>query len=447
MKNDRFRIAVIVLCGLAFLPSCDQPSKQVTIQEEEITEPKKVPSLLVGIACPLTDRKAIETQFLSHSGKDIELKYVSRSELLGVELPDYDAYILPARLLADLVQRKLLTEYQPPGTKADAEASQTQHIRLLEDAQVQEKDTTYAVSLGCSMQVGIASPALAEKLSGSEVTWEELLENISFVKGTSQIREPALKPDAFVDRFLWILSTISKRNPSEGLLFDKDSMRARASSPEFIEAFKIFAKVGNQRMGMPALIGSNSQALKFVADDKLPRFVIIDPILLDANSNEELVGERITIAGSRTAAWNTGAGLVAAISATSRDMELSSEFLRWIGSRTSRDALSTSSVGISSSKQVTRQSTWLEDSLARAPEQQVVSELLIPMADAYRRSLATRLVAIRHCYETPEQGMRNLALEWNRITQQAGIEKQAEAYRRILQGTSERESNQEATRP
>ena len=284
--------AIFIAWGLAWMTSlgCQPTSAPPATVDAKITNSAAahIP-LRVWIAAPVADAELLQRQWLAKSEQSLDLRSLTVPELLAEATCECDVLVYPASLIGELVQRDWIVK-QPSGVQKSSEQETEEEVELNSRA-TWTAQSTYAgeamgLSLGCAVPVFVASPSLADE--NSSWNWKDLLSLLQVTVNDS----PSFSFDdidvnadvdmeALVDRFLAVVASLSDRDPGYGMLFDLQSMQARLTDPEYLQAAGILAGLAAQPDGLPSVIGSHSTAWTWSATRETSALAIAAPILLD----------------------------------------------------------------------------------------------------------------------------------------------------------------------
>ena len=424
------KVAISAICAaVVFLAAVGcEPAKNVEESALDNAKPdvSDVP-LRVWVVSTVSDPETIRRQWLGDSDQPIEIQTLSTDEFLAKESCECELVLFPSRLLGELVHRKWITRL--PTTSADDD-SQEEDLAVptpAARAQTQTDGVTYGVALGCSIPKVIASTKLVEALNLDQekrsTDWEEILGQLapsSFV----DIDDSDVDAAALVDRFFAIVATQTQNESKYGLLFDMQTMQSRLREPEFVRAAKILKQLSTQEGGAAATLGSHDAAWRWVTQHPGKAVAIASPTGLSAEAMKWTGGGLVQLEGDQ--GWNTGGGLVAALSTECKQSSRSARMVRWFGKRKSRDAVAPVMVGADSvsplggadtlswnARQGT-QSLQANSAISREPS--------LPFAEAYRIALATGLLNLLRSDESAEQALAGVHEAWSEIAKQAGSE-------------------------
>jgi hypothetical protein len=299
----------------------------------------------------------------------------------------------------------------------------------------------WGVSLGVSIPLTTVSASAAETASKAE-DWDSLLRLLAIESTKMPTRDfdPALVNRAeLVDRFLMIVGGLTQRSPDYGLLFELQKMKPRLTEPEFVRAAEILLILSQQASdrdkGMQPVTGDSSQAWLWINAQTKPAVTIISPALLTAAATQETGSKSIRVP-RKCIGWNTGSGLIAALSAGCRQSARATELLRWLRLSETRHTLSPLIAGIESASPISGSdsSAWQATNIATelAANASMPSELRLPRAEEYRSALADGLIAVLSGEKQIADALADATAAWQTITDARGRVPQRADYEKSL---------------
>ncbi len=405
----------------------------------------------------------IQRQWRSGSEQAIDIRSLTVEEFLEQPRCQCDVAIFPSRLMGELISRDWIVKL--PGAAQVKKTASELDSRVTPSgawqSQAQYGGQVFAIPLGCSIPVFIASDPLVGALA-EQPSWNEVLAALAIDESAPDpesitLDSSQIDPAALVDRFLAIAATFSQDNSKYGLLFEMQSMQSLLSEDPFVRAAEILASMGRQTGGELAVLGTHSQAWTWAADNPRPALAIASPALINQQAAKLTTGGFITpemslldqpaadqaepvssagelASGSSGAhailGWNTGGGLVAALSGDCRQTSRAVLLLQWLSMPQTRDVLSPLVVGIEPSSP--RGDMEALPVLARRHLSEALSsdslpaEPRLPASPAYRAALAEELVELLSGKKTAKQAMADAAQSWSEITAAAGATQRGE---------------------
>lgn len=473
---------VVAACALAGCNKQPQRPQGAATTENSQSARAAVP-LRVWFVGDEASRAIIERQWQAASERPLELRMLRSDELLKTEKCTSDVVVSPAHLIGELIERQWLVELPvslTPGTLAAGSAAS--------EADATVSSASSAVT-GASQSDSAAQPvpraanaAIAEEGSGLQppawldqsrygrnlwglslgVTTPMILTNFKIAPGENdadqqqsaddaqafwQVAIAALSErasgkkndhsqfadadrEAICDRYLLLLTSISRRESRFGALLDPETLKARLSEPEFIEAAKIMLELHRLNAAPEALAGSYTAAWNVLSGDAPALSIGVPPLpTADVDKVTSIAirlpptspgpGGARAASGQRTMGWNSGHGLVASLTAQCRQTGLAIEFMRWLGSESARNALARNVDGVSASAiYAPGSSAWQAQRLSRRIAQQprLPNQPRLPGSADYRQALGEQLAAMLRGELEPEAAMKAAAAGWDAIT-------------------------------
>lgn len=424
------KVAISAICfGIILLAAVGcEPSKKAEEAALDIAKPdvSNVP-LRVWIVSTVSDPQTIRRQWLGDSDQPIEIQALTTEEFLAKQSCQCELVLFPSRLLGELVHRKWISKLPPSSAEGEQRDEDFVDPTPAALAQTSSDGITYGVALGCSIPRVLASSTLAEALNGDQekrsVGWPKILSQISqgaFV----DVDDAEVDPSALVDRFLAIVATFAQNESKYGYLFDMQTMQSRLKEPEFVSAAEILKKLSLQEGGAVATLGSHDAAWSWVTQSGDKAVAIASPTGLSAEAMQMTGGGLLEVEGDQ--GWNTGGGLVAALSTECKQSSRSATMLRWLGERKSRDAIAPVVVGADSVSPLggANALSWIARQRAQMLQgnSALAREPSLPYAEMYRAALAKGLLKFIRSNEDAPQVMSAVHDAWSEIAGQAGAE-------------------------
>lgn len=419
-QRQSVRLSLFCL-ALAIFVGCQPGDSSVEEAEQAIEEPKvsSVP-LQILVASSVKDDSLITRRWQADSDQPIQFQEISMEDLLGKDVPSSDVILFPSRHLLDLIQSGTIYKLSDKAFESGGEEAVAIQLSAVERSQVRYRGQNFAMPLGCTLPVVITNDAFTSDLK-EPVTWDEVLSGIESNATINGAGDLDVNEDALVDRFLFIAGALTDRNSKYGLLFEMQSMKPRLAENEFIEAAAVLQQLSKQENGLVSVVGSHSDAWLWATQGEEPRVAVAVPSLLSKEAEEVASGKVAQVKSPRgSAGWNTGAGLVAAISSRCRQSEQSIEFIKWIRNSGTRAAVSPLIVGVETDASALNS----EQLSARARQQQVDSltqfgltkEPSLPKTREYRAALAKELLAVVVDGKDSAEAMQSALEEWKTIS-------------------------------
>lgn len=411
MKNLRYIQLCVLLTGASSLLGCKQP--EVVEKKDPTLEVSEFP-IRVWIASPVSDIPIIQRQWQAGSEQPIEIKQVQPQDLLGKENPEADVLVFPARLIGDLIAKGAI-QHIPENATKDDEGNETLPALAAERTQVQFARKIYGASLGCSIPVAIASNKLAEQMS-TPLNWDSLLGKLE--TGSAGNWPADVDHNALVDRYLFVLGTLVEKNPTYGLLFEVVKMKSRLKAPEFLRACEVLQRLAEQPGGRAAFLSSHSDAWIWSATNQTSVLGIACPTELSDEATSVKEGAILEIEHANLIGWNTGGGLIAALSSTCQQTSHSLAVLKWLQDGQTRGVVAPLVIGIEAEQPDVELLTWKARDASRAAldSDTLPFEPSLPRALDYRAALAKELLAFLRGDVTAEQAMSNTDQAWQEIS-------------------------------
>ena len=408
--------------------------------------PSESPKTLAAAAVPLrlwivgqvSDPTLVERAWLTGSDLKLEIRTLSVNEFLSEKTCNCDVTIFPARLLGEMIDRTWLTKLP---AKLTTPAENAPHVPAAWARQSAYGGDAWAVSLGVSIPVAIISASASESSQGA-ADWDSLLTSLAIESPrapTQKIDSALVNRDALVDRFFTIAGGLTERSPNYGLLFELQSMNPRLTAPEFIRAAEILRSLAVQTSdpvsAIQSVTGDASQAWSWINAQSMPAITIVSPSLLTAAAAKASGSKSIRVPANYIG-WNTGSGLLAALSANCRQSARATELLNWLRQSETRHTLSLLIPGIESASPTSGSdsSAWQASTIATAlaANANVSSELRLPRAEEYRSALADSLIAILSEDKPIADSLAKAAAAWQVITEARGRVLQRVDYEQSL---------------
>ncbi len=437
MSRNRFAIKRLMLSSLCLATLCcligcpsskPKPNLAEAAAEPEVSEYP----LRVWIAADVTDVSRIERQWLAGSDQPIDIRILTTEELLENATCACDILLFPSRLLGELVHRKWVVRLPEAvlevDTALEGEIAVSPPAAL---AQAQYGGVEYALPLGCSLPVVIASDSLYKQVPSLPTSWSQLCSRLETNGPLELPPEEAIDREALVDRFLFIVGSLTDRNPNYGLLFELQTMTPRITQPEFVEATNVLKSLGSQRGGAAAVVGSHDVAWEFATQPEGTALAIASPALLSQGDMSVKSGKRLTIQTKGDVKnWNVGGGLLAALASDCRQSSLSVGMLKWMRLKKTRDSMAAVVAGVepTSPESGADSLSWqvrtqLGDIFNNA---NLPQEPRLSAAQHYRDVLAGELLNILTEQKTAEEALADAAKAWSSISPDSQFDVQAD---------------------
>lgn len=232
-------------------------------------------------------------------------------------------------------------------------------------------------------------------------------------------------PLALCDRYLVVLTSLVERETRIGLLFDPESMASRLNDEVFTEAAEIMLQIHRANHAPAALLGDAQNAWQAVAGTGLNVTIGLPPASSIEVDSVTSIYATVPPAAERRAGvravegWNSGHGLVAALTSQCRQTGQASEFVRWTTSDATRTVLGKRVDGVTSeASYAPGSSAWQAQRLAQRLAQQprLPLEPRLPGSSQYRQALGKELVRLLLGEQSAQQCMESASQAWDAIT-------------------------------
>ena len=286
-------------------------------------------------------------QWRAYSDQPIEVRALSVAELLDRADCPADVVLFPSRLLGELLQRQWIVKL-PASLLENAWA----------DGQTPTDTAEFAVPAGLAtaasyegvrygQPLGFAGIRLIASATAdaSPTSWPRLIEQVvGRADQSPEFEQVAVDADALVDRFLAVAFAQSEANPKYGILFDAHTMKARLNEVEFQLAARVLQALASQPGGVPSVLGSHAAAWTWVGQSERPAYALVSPTELGVDLE---IGDAIQeVAVTPVRGWNSGAGILAALTSQCRQSAQSTRFIRWLAANQTLEALRPVASGI-----------------------------------------------------------------------------------------------------
>ncbi len=446
-------LAKAVLGVLILATGCSQKNSPTEISVPDSAKTPQVSQipLRIWIVEPSANVELVRRQWQSVSEQPIELEVLSTASFLARPSCNCDIVVYPARLLGELVKRAWLTKVRnKPAEPSTAGESAVNVVPVAWLAQCRYGGDTWARPLGCSVPILLGDSRSGLSAQAAVKSWAELLKrtaNENSQAAQSQPVQVAVDHDALVDRFLTIAGSLSQRNPKFGILFEMQTMRARIGEAEFIQAAETLRTMARASRGGVAATGSWNQTWAWLMDDGEKSLSIglagqTEKSTQPTNTIRVAIGpSSMNVLGSEEKSasnfgWNTGSGLIASLSESCRQSSRADQFVEWLATPATRNILSKAIVGIDPDAPVSGPdaSDWQVASLKRRLANRVglPMELRFPGAERYRAALGQQLARILERNAEIADGLKQVAAEWEKLTDELGRKQQRTQYEHSL---------------
>lgn len=349
MRNPTaLRNLLLLFAGLALgLSGCTNRGESSTAPTTLSLPVTDIPLRIVVLA-PVSDPDSLKRQWRSDSEQPISIQSQTVDAFLAQDRCQADVILYPDHLLGELVAKDWIVKLPDAMQPAIAEELGFDEAREDNESRAptprawqtaaQYEGVAYALPLGCSLPVWVASSAFAEKIDDQDPTLESLqaaLQRQSTEPAT--VPEPAIDNGAIADRFLTLASSLSSRNKKYGLLFDLNTMQPKLNEVEFKQAATILKQLSEQTGGLEATLGSHEFAWTWAATHQGPVLAMASSTLIGPTASKIETGAIIEVADFSSA--NTGGGLQAGLATSCQQTQQSLEFLKWLGLKQSRALL------------------------------------------------------------------------------------------------------------
>jgi hypothetical protein len=395
---------VIMLLGVGLVFSLNgcTTSDELPATEETVAPPVTKIPLRVVVLAPVSDPDSVTRQWLSDSDQPIAIQSQTVEEFLAQEKCMADVVLYPDHLLGELVARdwvvKLPEAFGPTGAQVAVgeEASGTELRPAIPRAwrvASQYEGISYAIPLGCSLPVIVASKALAVQVEGTTTSLEALQASIAN-SNIEQVVVPEseINHSAIVDRFLTLVSSLTTQNKKYGVLFRLNTMQPRLNEAEFVQAAEVLKKLTQQPGGLAANLGSHELSWTWAATHAQPVFTIASSTLIGPVASKIESGAIIDVAGFSLV--NTGGGLQASIASSCQQTQQSLAFMKWLELRQTRALLApmVNGIDIPTPGGVESLASRSRRNLSEAiRSDDLFQEPRLPMAHEFRESLGRHL--------------------------------------------------------
>lgn len=435
----RFGWSLVVLCligmsGVGCLPQradSDDVSTEESTNDAQASEQtrsalraSKVP-LRIWIVGRMEQSEMLSRQWLSDSEQPIEVRIVAAEDLLSQQSVPADVLIYPSRLLGDLSHRQWIVKL-PESLKTGMAATGTDSAVSLNGLPGLISATSYdGVQFGLSLGYSMLSLMGSQSARFEKMTYLQLTERLSELtagdtvlaqNGSIDFSSMAVDREALVDRFLAIAFGLSPVNSKYGVLFEVRSMKSRIAKEEFRLAAELLKKLTSQRDGLLSVVGSHSQALRWVHDCPTECYAFVSASELDLQSQS--ADRPKWIQWDQTKPWNSGAGMVVSITSQCRQTAQSIRFLEWVSQPRTLSSLESHLPGVVSQSGVGGR---LVDRVNQRnasifSDYNLSCEPRLPGVQRYRSALAEELLAILDGRKTVDEGLQAAASAWDAIT-------------------------------
>ncbi len=394
--------------------------------------------LRLWIVGQVSDPTLVERAWLTGSDQRLEIRTLSVDEYLSEKACHCDVTLFPSRLLGEMIDRQWLRKLPTKLTVPNESAPQ---VPATWARQAAYGSDVWAVSLGASIPVVISSASADVSIQASE-DWDLLLKSLAIESPTGptpKIDFAVVNRAALVDRFFTIAGGLTHRSPTYGLLFELQNMKPRLTEPEFIRAAEIMRILSRQASdpaaAMQSVTGDASQAWSWINAQTKPAIAIVSPSLL-TTAAAKATGSKPIRLPTKCIGWNTGGGMIAALSASCRQSARATELLNWLQQSETRHTLSPLIQGIESASPTagSDSSAWRASTIATelAANANLPNELRLPRAEEYRSALADGLMAILSDDKPIADSLANVAAAWQAITEARGRVLQRVDYEQSL---------------
>ncbi|MEM7479070.1 MAG: hypothetical protein AAF483_29145, partial [Planctomycetota bacterium] len=142
-------------------------------------------------------------------------------------------------------------------------------------------------------------------------------------------------------------------------------------------------------------------------------------------SKEAIVKEAgavIDIAANAAIAWNTGGGLIAALSSNCQQTSHSKAFVQWLRNSRSRESIGPIVQGVDGLESDAKRVLWFANNSNKDAMQsrELPAEPRLPFARDYRAVLATELIAFLEEKKDATEALDTVYKQWQEISEKAG---------------------------
>lgn len=408
-----------------------KPSKSPQPKTAEPPPVSSVP-LQLWIVSPVAEVGMVQRQWLSGSEQPMEVRSISTADFLAAKAPNCDVVLYPARMLGELVDRKWIAKL-PKSISLKGNEEFVVPGSWLE--QVGYGAEMWAIPLGTSYYVPVANEAAGASLAQIN-DWPSLsnaLQATAPESDSAAIDATKIDRDALVDTYFTIVGGLSARPAMYGLLFELQTMKPRLTEAECQQAAEVLQRLYRQGIAPEFLAGKSQDVWNWLASRAQPAVGLLAPSQLRAADSQVANCKPLALG---TLGWNTGAGLVASLSANCRQSGRATLLLSWLQKPETRQSLSAIVPGIQATMSMTSADIGLPQVNSRAAELSTIAtqshELRLPRAEEYRSALADALVEILQGAAPPREALEKAAAKWQKITESRGRLTQRADYERSL---------------
>ncbi len=395
------------------------------------TESSTVP-LQVWVVGSVTDLPMFERQWLSGSDQPIAIQSMSVEAFLEKKSCDCDVILYPSRLLGELLERKWIVKLPKSVSLNKEQTDAAEQLPKSWMDQVSYDGEKWGVPMGTSTYVTIVNAAFTTALENPR-DWTDALAALG-ASSQPKIHFPEdIRRDLLVDRFLAIVGALATRPSEYGILFELQRMAPRLTESDCLQAARILAVLQSQTTEIDVACAPNDVVWKWAHGQQKPALAVIAPGLLGGDVAAPNSCRAIRLPASAIG-WNSGAGLVASLSANCRQTGRAALLVDWLGKSETRKNLAPIVAGIQASATSGGRDSSLSQSLNLAAEMtssKYSSELRLARTEEYRQTLADALVKILNGSDA-KAALEETAKRWNEITTARGRDTQRADYERSL---------------
>ncbi len=395
------------------------------------TESSTVP-LQVWVIGSVSDLPMFERQWLSGSDQPIAIQSMSVETFLEKKSCDCDVVLYPSRLLGELLERKWIVKLPKSVALNKEQTDAAEQLPKSWMDQVSYDGEKWGVPMGTSTYVTIVNAAFTAAMENPR-DWTEALATLG-ASSQPKVQFPEdVRRDLLVDRFLAIVGALATRPSEYGILFELQRMAPRLTEADCLQAARFLAVLQSQTSEIDVACAPNEVVWKWAHAQEKPAMAVIAPGLLANDVSAPNHCRAIRLPASAIG-WNSGAGLVASLSANCRQSGRAALLVDWLGKSETRKNLAPIVAGIQASATTGGRDSSLSQSLNLAAEMtstKYSSELRLARTEEYREALADALVNILNGGDA-KTALEQTAKRWNEITTARGRDTQRADYERSL---------------
>ncbi len=429
--------------------------------------------LRVTLVAPKESKDLISRQWQSTSEQPLSLNLLTIDELLASKECETDLLVYPAYLIGELISRDWITARSTAGKTNDSAASRPATVGSgsvgsgnadsgAVDASSNENtlnifetgayldQTKYARkswghSLGTTSLVIMANRPFPEDLSATDPppsashTYERLIDWFRSIgnepmpqsEKNSTPSDTTLDARLLCERFLFLWTSLSSREPQFGMLLNPEQLQSRLRDEEALTAAKTLLELHQLNSDAQALLGDMNQTWQALASERpnlsfgytpLPNSTLSSEELNKVTNIQVLPPPRMSFRSPRVVSgWNSGHGLMVSLTNNCRQTTAANEFARWLGSENTRQALARFIPGVEcTTLYAPGSSAWQAQrvELRIAQQPRLPQEPRMPLADALRVAMGEEIASMLQKKKSPEQTLEDLDSRWQRLIEQ-----------------------------